>query len=249
MHSPQVMSAHHLQPSPFSPDQFLTSTSPSIPASPPEYTPHSHPESSDEEMSSPSTFIKKRPLDITEDLVEGRFDPFPLRHRRRKSRRTPSRGCSEPPESTFAPAMDVEPTTPPNPPRSPVSFLPRDMPLSRAAQCLSHSPQSRRTPQNRRSVKVKSPCPTSTSKYPRESSPALVRSRSPLGRWTPPAVSTFQLFSVQPRDLPVTPPPTSSYSFDQQPHGWSNNFPWTVPSPSTSPYPSHSPPPHAQHQA
>ena len=203
-------------------------------------------------MSLSHTYIKKRPIEVTEDLVEGRLETVSQRLRRCRNHRATSRGRSEPPEFDFIPAMDVEPMTPPNRSRSPMTFLSHDMALSCAPERLSHSSKSQRTSKNRRSVKVKRSCTnTSGRKSARESSPALVRSRSPLGRWTPPAVSTFQLFSTQPRDLPTAPPPrpTSSYSFDPQSHVWTNSFPWTIASPSTSPYPSHSPQPHSPYQA
>lgn len=179
--------------------------------------------------------------------MEGRLETASQRLRRCRSHRAISRGRSEPFEFHFASTA----MTPPNRSRSPMSFISRDMTLSYAAERQSHSPQSRRTSKNRRS-KVKRSCtPTSSRKSSRESSPAVVRSRSPLGRWTPPAVSAFQLFSVQPRGLSTTPSPRpASYSLDSQPHVWPNNLSWTIASPSTSPCPSHSsPPPHSSYQA
>ncbi|KAF8582651.1 hypothetical protein K439DRAFT_135038 [Ramaria rubella] len=246
MHSPQIMSTHHLQPSPFSPDQFLTYPTQSIHASSSkntlEYTVDSN------QVSLSQTFIKKRPLEVTEDLVAGRSNLLSQRLRPGKNHCTVR---SATPEFDFRPAIGFEHTTPPNRLQSPISLVPRNVVVSRDVERLRHSPQSRRSNKSVRLTKAKRTCiATSPRKSPsRDSSPALLRSRSPLGRWTPPpAMSTFQLFSVEAPTLPATPPrPTSSDYFNPPPHAWASNFPWTIASPLTSPYPSHSPPPHSEH--
>jgi len=148
----------------------------------------------------------------------------------------------------------VEPMTPPNRPQSPLPLTPRDGTLARDAECLRHSSHSRRTPKSRRSAKVRPYCtgiPSSKKSLRRESSPLLARSRSPFGRWTPPTVSAFQLFSADSPDLPITPPPrpASAYPFGHASHAWNDRLAWTITSPSSSPYPSHSPLPNSEHQA
>ncbi|KAF8507328.1 hypothetical protein BU17DRAFT_100589 [Hysterangium stoloniferum] len=240
------MFPHTLQPSPFSPDQFLANPGP-VMQSTLAQSPFLYPYSSDEEISTQQGFIKKRPFEITEELVEGRFPYISSRLRRRRSQRALFRGCSELPDFVSACPMDVDPKTPPNRPQSPS----HDVAMTRGSDCIRYSPISRRLPKNRRSAKPRRPCspPSKKPGFSREGSPAPLHNRSPLGRWTPPSVSTLQLYSPERPDLPMTPTRRTALITTPSP-AWANGYPWTIASPSSSPYSSHSPlPSQSEHHA
>ncbi|GJJ12416.1 hypothetical protein Clacol_006658 [Clathrus columnatus] len=225
-------SSNCLQPSPFPPDRFL---------SPSALTEHNT-------SSLSEGFIKKRPLDLTEELVAGRM-PFRSSRPRRLIVETPppfSRlRVEEIPKITrtrtddlISPINTQPMTPPPKSPSSRISLHPHDVPLPfRPSEFVCHSPAIRRHAKKTRSLNSRRLCtPPSPIKSPSRVSPHVVRSRTPLGRWTPPVASTCIFYTPESADYPITP--TSNTTSVVIPI--STHCPWTISSTSSSPYSLHS---------